>query len=187
MRVNAQSLAFGSDANLGREKGCIEGKRGEKRGQKGGLTDEILDRDGCLRRKVRGAGFFYSVANVRERDYIPPPASVEHFVRSTFTSGQVTCPFLLAVLRQRVAVAPCPTTIQEGGGGSRELESFSPLRDSGVPASKRFSREVQPPERSNKRSRTVPRVVHSVPPNVWCAHVPCSVAYPGAIREADWG
>ena len=41
-------------------------------------------------------------------------------------------------------------------------------------------------KRSYCGSRTVPRVVHSVPPNVWCAHVPCSGAYPGAIWEADW-
>ena len=52
MRVNAQSLAFGSDANLRREK---KGKGGKSR-QKGGFTGENSDEDGCLTGKLQLLG-----------------------------------------------------------------------------------------------------------------------------------
>ena len=71
MRVNAQSLAFGSDANLRREKKRKvvrkEGK-GANGGQKGRFTGENSDEDGCLRGKLEGVRCFLSPLQLLHRE-----------------------------------------------------------------------------------------------------------------------
>ena len=117
MRVKAQSLAFGSDANLRWEKkgkGFRKEGKGANGGQKGRFTGENSDEDGCLRGKLEGV-VSYPIANAREGEYIPPPVPVDYSVRSTFTVSQVTRSVSLVILPQTFAAVPCFPTVREGG------------------------------------------------------------------------